>query len=68
MEGLSDGSRNLLVYCISEQCHHSVTMHGDWLPDETPVRSALPPKVPMCDGIEACMSGCRYGSFHQLRT
>jgi len=33
------GCRDLLVYCISGRCHHSVTMNGDWLPDETPVRS-----------------------------
>jgi hypothetical protein len=38
----SHDCRDLLVYyCIFEQCHHSATLNGDWLPDETPVR-ALP--------------------------
>jgi TIR domain len=30
---------SLLVYCISGRCHHSATLNGDWLSDETPVRS-----------------------------
>jgi hypothetical protein len=34
----SHGCRDLLVYCISGRCHHSATLNGDWLPDETPVR------------------------------
>jgi hypothetical protein len=35
----SHGCRDLLVYCISGRCHHSATLNGDWLSDETPVRS-----------------------------
>ena len=27
----SHGCRDLLVYCISERCHHSATINGDWL-------------------------------------
>jgi FAD dependent oxidoreductase len=33
------GCRDLLVYCISGRCHHSAALNGDWLPDETPLRS-----------------------------
>jgi hypothetical protein len=35
----SDGCRDLLVYCVSGQCNHSVTINADHLPDELPVRS-----------------------------
>ena len=35
----SHGCRGLLVYCISGRCHHSATLNGDWLSDDTPVRS-----------------------------
>jgi hypothetical protein len=33
------GCRDLLVYCDSGRCHHSAHLNGDWLADETPVRS-----------------------------
>jgi hypothetical protein len=33
------GYCDLLVYCISGRCHQSATLSGEWLPDETPVRS-----------------------------
>ena len=33
------GCRDLLVYCDSGRCHHSARLDGDWLTDETPVRS-----------------------------
>jgi hypothetical protein len=39
------GCRDLLVYCVSGRCHHSATLNGDWLPDETPVRSLCPRMV-----------------------
>jgi hypothetical protein len=32
------GCRDLLVYCNSISCDHSVTMNADHLPDETPIR------------------------------
>ena len=35
----SHGCRDLLVYCVSGCCHHSATLNGDWLSDDTPVRS-----------------------------
>ena len=35
----SHGCRDLFVYCISGRCHHSATLNGDWLSDDTPVRS-----------------------------
>jgi hypothetical protein len=35
----SHGCRDLLVYCASGHCHHSVTIDADWLADKTPVRS-----------------------------
>jgi hypothetical protein len=31
----SHGCRDLLVYCSSGRCHHSATLNGDWLPDES---------------------------------
>jgi hypothetical protein len=33
------GCRNLLVYCTSGWCNHSMVMNADGLPDEMPVRS-----------------------------
>jgi hypothetical protein len=35
----SHGCRDLLVYCGSINCNHSVTMNADWLADDVPVRS-----------------------------
>jgi hypothetical protein len=35
----SHGCRDLLVYCVSARCNHSVTINADCLPDELPVRS-----------------------------
>ena len=35
----SHGCRDLLVYCVSGRCNHSATLNGDWLSDDTPVRS-----------------------------
>jgi hypothetical protein len=34
----SHGCRDLLVYCASGWCHHSVVMNADWLSNDTPVR------------------------------
>jgi hypothetical protein len=32
------GCRDLLVYCRSVECNHSITMNADHLPDDTLVR------------------------------
>jgi hypothetical protein len=32
------GCRDLLVYCGSINCNHSVTMNADHMPDDTPIR------------------------------
>ena len=42
------GCRELLVYCGSGRCHHSAAINADWLPDDMPVRSAMP-----ADGLHA---------------
>ena len=39
------GRRDVLVYCESMWCRHSVVMNVDALPDDTPVRSLCPRMV-----------------------
>jgi len=38
------GCRDLLVYCASGWCHHSATLNGDFLPDDT-VLLTLDPRM-----------------------
>jgi hypothetical protein len=38
------GCRDLLVYCQSIFCNHSVTLNADWLPDDT-VLLTLDPRM-----------------------
>jgi hypothetical protein len=45
------GCRNILVYCTSGWCNHSVVMNADGLPDEMPVRSLCPRMVCTACGL-----------------
>ena len=45
------GCRDLLVYCESAWCNHSIVMNADWLPDETPLRSLCPRMVCTACGL-----------------
>jgi len=47
----SHGCRDLLVYCESIWCNHSVVMNADWLPDDMPVRSLCPRMVCTACGL-----------------
>jgi hypothetical protein len=60
----SQGFRDLLVYCNSDRCHHSIIINVGHLPDETPIKSPARRWLGMC---EVRPSRCGRGAERRQR-